>query len=338
MAASQSIRMRASFANTAPTIDLKMDGMAADLADMRAIIDDLNVGIVLLDRESRVLFANRAFCEFWRISDALAESRLPFVRLMYQGRGATASVVSHYLLAASLAKQMQLIQSGEERPLHIRLGNEVIQFRCKALPNGGRLLTYGNVSELAHQTDELERLACFDGMTGLHNRRHFLVLADTEWSRFRRYGRPLSLLMLDIDRFKYVNDTYGHDAGDEIIKAVANVLRKHKRGSDIAGRLGGEEFVVLLPEATFDAALGAAERFRRLVADRAITVEGRCCISVTTSIGVTVAHADTNSLDVLLKEADMALYDAKRSGRNRVCCFERGNRPARPMVARRYVP
>jgi diguanylate cyclase (GGDEF)-like protein len=306
---------------------LAKERLVTERADLRAILDDLNVGIVLLDQECQVLFVNRAFRRFWRISDAVAESRQSFVRLMYHGRGQTASSMSHYRLGEYLARQMKLIQAGKERPLHIRLTNgEVIQFRCKALPNGGRLLTYGNVSELAQQADALERLACVDGLTGLNNRRHFLVLAETEWSRFKRYGRPLAALVIDIDHFKAVNDTYGHDAGDEVIKAVAEVLRTHKRTSDIVGRLGGEEFVLLLPEATLDKALAAGERFRQLIADCAIVASGRR-ITVTISVGASVARADQKGFGEVLKEADIALYEAKRSGRNRVCRFD-PDRPA----------
>jgi len=299
-----------------------MAEMAAQLAALRAIVDDLSVGIVLLDQERRVQFVNRAFRRFWRISDAVAESGLNFSALLYQGRGMTASTVSHYLLGEYLAKQIDLIRTGEECPLHIRLSNgEVLQFRCKALPNGRRLLTYGNVSELARQADALERLACVDAMTGVNNRRHFLVLAEVEWSRFKRYGHSLALLMIDIDRFKSVNDSYGHDAGDAVIKSVAQTLQNQKRASDIAGRLGGEEFALILPEATLDSAVSAGDRLRQLVADRVITFEGRA-ISVTISVGASASHTDTAGVDELLKQADVALYEAKRTGRNRVCRFE----------------
>ena len=201
-----------------------------ELADLRAIIDDLNVGIVLLDRECQVLFVNRAFRRFWRISDALAESRQSFAKLMYHGRGQTVSSLSHYRLGEYIAEQTKLIQAGEERPLHIRLTNgEVIQFRCKVLPNGGRLLTYGNVSELAQQAEALERLACVDGLTGLNNRRHFLVLAETEWSRFSvTFGR-----LRRWDRYRSFQSGaerhYGHDAGDEVIKAVARFSHAQTR-------------------------------------------------------------------------------------------------------------
>jgi diguanylate cyclase (GGDEF)-like protein len=296
--------------------------MAAQFTALRAIVDDLGVGIVLLDQERRVQFMNRAFRRFWRVPDQMAQSELTFVKLMYHGRGMKAYAVSHERLGEYVAKQMDLIRTGEERPLQIRFANgAVIQFRCKALPNGCRLLTYGNVSELAQQADALERLACLDGMTGLNNRRHFLVLAEIEWSRFKRYERPLALLMLDIDLFKSINDRYGHDVGDQVIKAVAEILQKHKRTSDIVGRLGGEEFALILPEATLENAVAAGERFRQLVADSKISVGGRS-IPVTISIGASACRAETAGIDELLKQADVALYDAKRTGRNRVCGFD----------------
>jgi len=128
------------------------------------------------------------------------------------------------------------------------------------------------------------------------------------------------LLMMDIDLFKRVNDTFGHHAGDEVIKAVAKVLQVHKRASDIAGRLGGEEFALVLPEATADSAVGAAERLRKLVAEQPIEVDGKR-LAVTISIGASVCRADTAAIEDLLNEADLALYQAKRSGRNRVCRY-----------------
>jgi len=295
--------------------------MGAQIVALRAIVDGLDYGIVVLDQERQVQFINRAFRRLWRVPDELAESEPTFIKLMYHGRGIEAYAVSHDRLGDYVAKQLALIRTGEERPLNIELRNgEVLQFRCKALPNGGRLLTYGKVSELVHQAQALELLACADGMTGLNNRRHFLVLAENEWSRFRRYGRPLALLMIDIDLFKSINDKYGHDVGDEVIKSVADILQKHKRSSDIVGRLGGEEFALILPEATLDSAAAAAERLRQLVADRVITVEEHR-IPVTISIGACICHADMRGVDELMKQADVALYEAKRSGRNRVCRF-----------------
>jgi diguanylate cyclase (GGDEF)-like protein len=293
-----------------------------ELSALRAIVDDLNVGIVVIDKEGRVQFINRAFRRFWRVPDAMVNSDLTFAKLMYHGRAMKAYAVSRERLEDYFTKQMNLIRTGEEGPLYIRLANgAVIQFRCKALANGGRLLTYGNVSELARQADALERLACIDAMTGLNNRRHFMVLAEIEWSRFKRYGRPLALLLMDIDFFKSINDKYGHDVGDEVIRSVGEALQTHKRTSDIAGRFGGEEFVVMLPEATLDSALAAGERFRQLIADNVVSA-GQHRIPVTISVGASVCRGDTQGIDELLKEADIALYQAKASGRNRVCRFD----------------
>src|SRR5580698_1429808 len=114
----------------------------------------------------------------------------------------------------------------------------------------------------------LEWLATVDGLTGLYNRRHFDTLARVEWGRFQRYGRPLSLLVLDVDNFKSINDRFGHDAGDVILKAIANDCSSMRRETDIVGRLGGEEFVLLLPETNESGAQLVAERLRELIEDR----------------------------------------------------------------------
>jgi diguanylate cyclase (GGDEF)-like protein len=225
-------------------------------------------------------------------------------------------------LGGSIARQLKLIRNGEERPITIRLATgEALQFRCKALPDGRKLLTYDNVSELVEHAEALERLASTDPMTGLYNRRRFLALAEAEWSRFARYKRPFAMLMADIDLFKSINDRFGHDVGDEVIKAVADTLETSKRTSDSVGRLGGEEFALLLPESTLDSACIAAERLRRLVADRIVNA-GDMRVPVTISVGASVAQPQTTGIDELLKQADLALYEAKRSGRNRVCRFE----------------
>jgi diguanylate cyclase (GGDEF)-like protein len=299
------------------------DTAAAQLATLRAVVDDLNYGVVLLDQERRVEFINRAFRRFWRVPDQQPDGDRTFLKLMYHGRGMKAYAVSPGRLGDYVSKQLDLIRTGEELPLTIRLSSgEAIQFRCRALPNGGRLLTYGNVSELAEEAEALERLACSDGLTGLNNRRHFLVLANNEWARFQRYKRPLALLMTDIDKFKSVNDTYGHDVGDEVIKAVAGILQASKRTTDIVGRLGGEEFALVLPEATLDSAVQAAERFRQLVANRVISA-GDQRVPVTISLGVASADEQTSGIEEMLKQSDLALYEAKHTGRNRVCRFSR---------------
>jgi diguanylate cyclase (GGDEF)-like protein len=168
-------------------------------------------------------------------------------------------------------------------------------------------LAYARVREQAH-TDELTNLA---------NRRAFLGVGTAALDQARRYQRPLSLLMLDIDHFKKINDTYGHAAGDAALRAMASTLRKAARASDTPGRLGGEEFAVLLPETNAAEALVLAERIRHDVKALEVTHDGTT-IRFTASIGIAEQTAKTEDIDALLHEADEALYEAKEGGRDRV--------------------
>ncbi|MBF0562518.1 MAG: diguanylate cyclase [Alphaproteobacteria bacterium] len=178
-----------------------------------------------------------------------------------------------------------------------------------------------DITERKHMEAELRRLATTDGLTGTFNRRHFMVLAEEEYSRAARYGRPLAFLMLDIDHFKRINDTYGHPVGDEAIKALARVCMTMIRPHDSLGRLGGEEFAILLPESSRDGALILAERLRLAVAEirvHAAPTAAEATISFTASIGAAVLEPDDFSAAAILSRADQALYLAKNGGRNRV--------------------
>ena len=162
-------------------------------------------------------------------------------------------------------------------------------------------------------------LAVTDGLTGLHNRRyldnHMKLLIDRATAR----GRPLSVCITDIDRFKLVNDTYGHDAGDAVLREFANRVRSAVRGADLACRYGGEEFVLVMPDTSAEMAAGVAERLRTIVEREPFRVPGTdVFLPVTASIGLASMMPAGDSPEALLKRADEALYEAKRSGRNRV--------------------
>ena len=172
------------------------------------------------------------------------------------------------------------------------------------------MFTYCDVTDLIRNAEQLEKLATIDAMTNLFNRRHFLALAEAEWGRCRRHHRPLSMLMIDIDHFKTVNDRYGHAVGDEAIVSIASACRESTRGEDLAGRLGGEEFAVLLPETDQAQAMTLAERIRERVANHSLTAH-KARFSVTISIGVAAAAASMSGLGALLGAADQALYQAK---------------------------
>jgi diguanylate cyclase (GGDEF)-like protein len=171
-----------------------------------------------------------------------------------------------------------------------------------------------------HASD-LETLAAVDWLTGLYNRRQFENLAQAELARSQRYMRPLTLMMFDIDHFKSVNDTYGHAAGDRVLQALATVCLATKRDADVAARLGGEEFALLLPETTASAAAQFAERLRQQIRDCAPIVENEK-LPITVSIGIAAASLTTPGVQPLINNADQALYEAKRSGRNRVVMWQ----------------
>ncbi len=173
-------------------------------------------------------------------------------------------------------------------------------------------------AQLEAANRELERLASIDGLTGIANRRCFFERLEVEFSRSRRRAGPLSLLLLDIDHFKRFNDAHGHQAGDEALRVVAGLLHEGIRDYDLAGRYGGEEFVVLLPDTPPSDALLVAERLRESIAAAAVEVGPGATAPITASFGVACMPAlAAASVEELVAAADRALYRAKESGRNR---------------------
>jgi two-component system cell cycle response regulator len=166
--------------------------------------------------------------------------------------------------------------------------------------------------------DRSLEMAITDPLTQLNNRRFFDTQIRLHLSRHIKGGPPLSLLLLDIDHFKKVNDAYGHDAGDEVLREFARRLGLNVRAIDIPCRLGGEEFVVLMPETGAEDALNIAERVRAQVAAEPFAVSGGRTLDVTVSVGVSTSAGLGDSPEALLKRADEGVYEAKSAGRNRV--------------------
>lgn len=180
-----------------------------------------------------------------------------------------------------------------------------------------------DITERKRMLEELRNLATIDGLTGLYNRRHFLELCEREVRRSGRYRLEVGLLMLDADHFKTINDTHGHDVGDEVLRMIARLCRTQLREADFIGRLGGEEFAALLPQTGLRNALEVAERLRKTIAQTALPLTDGRMLRFTVSIGVCAFAAQTVSAQDLLKAADQALYAAKREGRNRVASATR---------------
>jgi diguanylate cyclase (GGDEF)-like protein len=227
--------------------------------------------------------------------------------------------------------------------LKVALGNPVLLILPKIANIGAGCLVLGVLllrwlptairerDDAKRQAEALHKLATTDGLTGLYNRRQFMNLAEIEWPRCQRYGRPLSLVMLDLDHFKDINDRHGHDVGDQVLARVAELCGRQGRSADIVARVGGEEFAVLLLETDAIAAIRLAERLRTAIAQASIATTAGA-LSVTVSIGVSEAAA-AESLTAFLKQADLALYRAKRDGRDRVCRFSPAEEPGGPLPA-----
>ncbi|RKH02357.1 GGDEF domain-containing protein [Corallococcus sp. CA053C] len=179
-----------------------------------------------------------------------------------------------------------------------------------------KFIAGGNIEAAYH--DEIYRLTTMDGLTQIYNRRYFDEQLDREVSRSRRYERTLSLVMLDLDHFKEVNDTFGHLAGDSVLKQLASTVRTRIRREDVFARYGGEEFALLLPEISLGGARQLAEKVRKLVERQRFEFDKQV-IPVTLSVGVATLEPQHREATELVRAADERLFEAKTQGRNRVC-------------------
>lgn len=195
-----------------------------------------------------------------------------------------------------------------------------VQLRNNDLIKVGRtvfkFIAHNNIEAAYH--DEIYRLTTVDGLTQVNNRRSFDEAIEREISRCRRYGRTLSLVLIDVDHFKRINDTFGHLAGDAVLKEVASAIKKRIRKEDLLARYGGEEFAVLTPEVDQKGALAMAEKVRKVVEKHEFSFDDEV-IPVTISCGVATLGKKGDGAEALVQRADEKLYEAKEAGRNQVC-------------------
>jgi len=179
-----------------------------------------------------------------------------------------------------------------------------------------KFISHDSVEASYHE--EIYQLAIHDALTDLCNRRHFCEMAEKEIGRALRHQRPLALCIIDVDLFKPINDRYGHIQGDDVLRGIATIIRAHARSEDVAARIGGEEFALLLPECDLETTRECAERLRLAVANTSFEIAGDQQ-QITISIGVAVLAPGRESRSALMATADAALYRAKHAGRNQVC-------------------
>ncbi len=193
----------------------------------------------------------------------------------------------------------------------IRLGDKTTRYYAAL---------FRDVSQNKRTEEELLRLAATDPLTGAYNRREFTQMAEREALRSHRYHHPLSMMMMDLDHFKRLNDTYGHTAGDKVLQRFTTLCSNTLRNVDIFGRWGGEEFVALLPETDIEGASIIAERLRKIISENVLSFNDHK-ITFTASIGVVQYKDGEVNVDAPLGRADSAVYDAKKAGRNRISVF-----------------
>lgn len=285
---------------------------------LRAVIDTAIDGVMIVDGRGMVETFNKS-CETifgWSAAEIIGKSATLLMpaewRRVHQqefGQDRTMPPADQVLGHTRVVHGLR--RDGSTFPLEISLS---------ASDLGGGNLYIAMLRDISEQTIARERLfamATQDSLTGIRNRRYFLEGVETEFARCRRHGRQLTLLILDADYFKAVNDTFGHGAGDLVLKRLAETCRDNLREVDMVGRLGGEEFGIAMPDTDLETALKAAERLRHLLAEVQLHYEGET-IRFTVSIGVAGMTDDDSSVDGLMRRADQALYRAKDSGRNRV--------------------
>jgi len=306
-----------------------------ELQVLRNAIDNVEEGIVLIDEALVVQFVNKKARDYWGLTPELCQSKPTVVDYINHVRTAGLYGVPNDALDDYVIKRVTMIKVGDQRPFDIPVkGGRTIRAKCTGFAGGGRMLTYTDVTDLVDRAEQQELLATTDVLTGLCNRRQFMRLAEAEWDRFQRYRNHFSILYFDIDSFKAINDRLGHEVGDQAIVRIAEVCKREKRTSDIVARIGGDEFVVLLPETDSAAALMAAERLRKAVHSVPLDVDG---ISIDLTVSIGVAHAELGLADMkeLMKLADERLYQAKKNGKN---CIAAGVDPATAMVQAESAP
>jgi diguanylate cyclase (GGDEF)-like protein len=297
-----------------------------ELETLYAALDNVESGLLVLNKDMRAVYSNPVLHVMFK---ANSSQEIRETKPLYADMLATSAQAVAVNLEDYVSRRLAWVRSGDAKPMDLAMTDgTVLRCHLAILPGGGRMLIYSDVTDIVRNAEELERLATTDGMTGIYNRRHFLTLADREWARASRYGRPVSFLMIDIDSFKSINDNFGHQVGDEMIVHLASLARDCKRECDVLARIGGEEFALLLPETDLPQAQIIAERLRSEVAANSLVVASRS-IPATISIGVATSAAVMTDISDLMKAADQALYDAKRAGRNRViCCVSSDSMPS----------
>lgn len=300
------------------------------------IVDRINVGVFVVDKDFNICLWNK-FMELHseKKADDLVGKPLfdcfPELPKTWLSKKIESVFLLKNFAFSSWQQRPYLFKFLNNRPLTSNI--EYMHQDCTFLPiknEKGEVsnvcITLVDVSDTSiYQTmlqgamESLKEISIRDALTGIFNRRHLDDILSTEFKRAKRYKTPLSLILFDLDDFKTINDSYGHMAGDEVIRKTAKHMSEILRNSDTAGRFGGEEFLIILPGIKHDGALGLAERLRQQLESSPVIFNGQE-INVTISMGISELNSH-NRYEDLVKEADLALYDSKAAGKNKATLF-----------------
>jgi diguanylate cyclase (GGDEF)-like protein len=287
---------------------------------LNTAINNMSQGLLLFDASERVTVCNERYVEMYGLSADVVKPGCTFRELILhrQSLGTFSGDVDEY--RSSLLQNLALGKA-TELMFHTPDGRS-IRIVNQPLTDGGWLATHDDVTERQRSEARIAYLAHHDMLTGLANRTAVAQKIEEAAARERRWGDPFSVLLLDLDRFKYVNDTLGHPAGDALLREVAARLKKCLRETDVLGRLGGDEFAIIQPGETSqrEAATAFADRIIEIIA-KPFNIEGNE-VNIGTSIGIALAPEHASNPDELLKMADLALYRAKSGGRNSYRFFD----------------
>lgn len=291
----------------------------------KQLLDNLYDGVYFVDRDRRITYWNQGAERItgYRAADVIGTRCCDNILRHVDDGGANLCdcncPVSH-TMGDGFPREAEVF-------LHHNQGHRVpVQVRVSPIRNGGGEIVGAvevfsdNSTRLTdiQRIEELQQMVFLDPLTGLANRRYIQMNLQSRFDEMFRYGWAFGLMLLDLDHFKQVNDRYGHDVGDELLKMVARTLQHAARSYDLVGRWGGEEFIVVIANVSRNKLAFTAERFRRLVEESTLAL-GAEIARVTTSVGATIATGE-DSVGSLIKRTDELLYRSKAEGRNRVTC------------------
>nr|WP_314899698.1 sensor domain-containing diguanylate cyclase [uncultured Deefgea sp.] len=299
------------------TLFLKETKLSTSETRFRQMIEAMPIGLILARRQDNlIVYINKPAAKILDMPQASALSKRAFS--VYSNEMDFTSQINHVFESKTSQSIECILKKNTGEPFWANISISMVD----VADTQTLLIGIVDISEQKKLEADLKHQATIDHLSGLYNRAHFINSSNKEIQRIQRHKNNASLLMLDIDHFKRVNDNHGHDAGDLVIQIIALTCQETLRDIDIVGRLGGEEFAALLPETSAHEALNVAERLRIAIEKRAIKLKSGQIINITSSIGVTEVTPNDAIIDIALKRADLAMYSSKNNGRNQVQYFD----------------